>query len=62
MNCYECAKAGVAEPAVAICPHCYAGLCISHLDLDVADPGRGGMYLGCSHDTRAPRGMSHATA
>ena len=61
MNCYECAKAGATEPAIAICPHCYAGLCISHLDEDVADPGRGGTYLGCAHDARAPRPLSETT-
>ena len=58
MNCYECAKTGAAEPAVAICPYCHAGLCMSHLDQDVADASRGGTHLGCTHDTRSPRPLS----
>src|SRR4051812_1066389 len=31
MRCYECAKLGTAEPAVAVCRSCSAGLCLTHL-------------------------------
>lgn len=51
MNCYECAKTGAAIPAVALCLHCNAGLCLEHLRDAAAEPTRGGTHIGCAHDT-----------
>jgi hypothetical protein len=51
MNCYECAKTGAAAPAVALCLHCNAGLCLEHLREAAAEPTRGGTHMGCAHDT-----------
>ena len=31
MNCFECAKTNDAVPAVGLCHHCGAGLCMDHL-------------------------------
>ena len=31
MNCFECAKANDAVPAVGVCQHCGVGLCLDHL-------------------------------
>lgn len=31
MRCYECAKTGRTQEAVALCQHRSAGLCVSHL-------------------------------
>jgi hypothetical protein len=56
MNCYVCATASRAEPAVAICPNCGAGLCLEHVREAAAWPGPGGMAaLGCAHHTLRAR-------
>jgi hypothetical protein len=51
MNCYECAKAGQQSPAVVICSHCGAGMCMNHLKEERARIGPGGTQIGCGHDT-----------
>lgn len=30
MNCYECQRLGAGRPAVALCHHCSAALCLEH--------------------------------
>jgi hypothetical protein len=32
VNCLDCAKLGEERPAVGVCSHCGAGVCIDHLD------------------------------
>jgi hypothetical protein len=51
MNCYECAKVDSHLPAVALCLHCNAGLCLDHLREAAAERTRGGDHIGCLHDT-----------
>ena len=53
VNCYQCATAGGQNEAVAICPHCGAGMCIRHLREEQARPGPGGTRIGCGHGLRA---------
>lgn len=48
MNCYECAKANSSVPAVALCPNCSAGLCLSHLH-QAAAYHDGATWLRCPH-------------
>jgi hypothetical protein len=31
MNCYDCSRESVANPAVAVCNVCSAGICRKHL-------------------------------
>jgi len=52
MHCYECAKRGGTEPAVAICWSCGAGLCLRHLH-DAALDRAAGVTDRCLHDTWA---------
>jgi hypothetical protein len=54
MHCYECAKAGVAEPAVATCTKCGAGLCLHHVREAAISSPAGGTTYACPHDTRSP--------
>ena len=49
MNCFECAKANDAVPAVSICGHCGVGLCIDHL-VEARQYRVGGTLLGCGHE------------
>lgn len=51
MNCLTCARTDKAAVAVAICPHCSAGLCQQHVAETAARRGPGGMNLSCGHDT-----------
>jgi hypothetical protein len=51
MRCFVCAKGGTDADAVAICPHCGAGLCMRHVSEAAQDPGPGGMRLSCPHET-----------
>jgi len=52
MNCYVCAtRQGTPTPAVALCRHCDAGLCLPHLRETAASQQAGGMNLNCIHDT-----------
>jgi len=53
MNCYQCAAEGQQTPAVAICQHCGAAMCMRHLREEQATSGAGGTQIGCSHDLRA---------
>ncbi len=57
MNCYECATRGTDQSAVALCRHCFIGLCLAHV-AEAKRPGPGGLQLGCPHGlpTPAPRG------
>jgi len=52
MLCYSCAEQGIHQPAVALCRHCTAGLCMDHLREAAAhfasDPS---MLSTCHHDT-----------
>jgi hypothetical protein len=50
MNCYVCATDGRTEAAVALCPRCHVGLCLTHLRAAATDPQRDRTHLGCSHD------------
>jgi|KBSSwiStaDraftv2_1062776.scaffolds.fasta_scaffold485863_2 hypothetical protein len=51
MRCFVCARSGTNTDAVAICPHCGAGLCMKHVAVAAQDPGPGGMRLSCPHET-----------
>jgi hypothetical protein len=51
MKCYVCARAGDDAAAVAICPHCSAGLCLVHVTETARDEGPGGLRLSCGHST-----------
>ena len=48
MNCFECAKAHDAVPAVGVCRHCGVGLCLDHL-IEARDYRVGGTTYGCAH-------------
>jgi Uncharacterized protein conserved in archaea (DUF2180) len=62
MKCFVCARTNEDAPAVAVCPHCNAGLCLAHVAETARDPGPGGMRLSCGHGTWDPawQPMSHA--
>jgi hypothetical protein len=51
VKCLECARAGADSSAVAICPHCSAGLCLTHVAEAAGESGPGGMRLSCQHRT-----------
>jgi hypothetical protein len=51
MNCFECAKDGSTNAAVALCRHCNAGLCMDHLRDSATDRSRGGLQTTCRHTT-----------
>ena len=53
MNCLTCARSGSAQTAVALCPHCSAGLCLDHVAETASRRGPGGFRLSCGHDTWA---------
>lgn len=48
MNCFECAKASDAAPAVAICKHCGVGLCLDHL-IEANEFTVAGTHYACPH-------------
>lgn len=52
MRCYECAKTGRTQEAVALCQHCLAGLCVSHLRRAAAHRAHTTGWYVCEHDTR----------
>jgi len=58
MHCLTCARTGTAQAAVALCPHCSAGLCLDHVAETAAHRGPGGLRLSCGHDTWAPPGST----
>ena len=61
MDCYECAKAGSARAAVALCQKCGAGLCLEHLREAVSWIGPGGtMSVTCPHKVWDPAAVSAA--
>ena len=49
MNCFECAKASDAVPAVGVCHHCGVGLCLDHL-AEAREFRVGGTLYGCGHE------------
>ncbi len=49
MNCFECAKANDAVPAVGLCQHCGVGLCLDHL-VEAHEFRVGGTLFGCPHE------------
>ena len=52
MNCIVCTQTGKADrAAVALCPHCKAGLCLDHVHETAKSADPGGMKLACSHHT-----------
>lgn len=53
MNCYICATSKEERSAVAICPHCFVGVCLEHLRQG-QQPSAGGMRFGCRHSLPAP--------
>jgi hypothetical protein len=55
MNCFVCATEGRATVAVATCRYCDAALCMDHVAEQAALGRVGGMFMGCTHDTWAPR-------
>ncbi len=59
MNCFECEKTNDAVPAVAVCQHCGAGLCLDHL-IEARQYRVGGTLYACPHEipsARPLRGM-----
>jgi len=61
MKCFVCARDGVDGAAVAICPHCNAGLCLGHVYEAATDPGPGGMSMSCRHGTWSPAWLGEET-
>lgn len=59
MNCFECAKASVPAPAVAICQHCGVGLCLDHL-IEANNFYVGGTHEGCGHQVPRVKATVHA--
>jgi len=51
MNCLICTREATPTPAVALCPHCSAGLCLTHVEETKRDWGPGGTDLSCDHGT-----------
>jgi hypothetical protein len=51
MKCAICAHTAQMEDAVALCPHCYVGLCLHHLAIAQLPTGPGGLAYGCQHQT-----------
>ena len=49
MNCFECAKANDVVPAVGVCRHCGAGLCLDHL-IEAQRFTVGGTRYACPHE------------
>jgi len=54
MNCFECAKANDAVPAVGLCQHCSVGLCLDHL-AEAREFRVGGTLFGCGHEVPRPK-------
>lgn len=54
MECYECAKRGTSQEAVAVCRYCSAGLCLEHLHETAARMQNGSLSPTCHHDTWIP--------
>lgn len=53
MNCYEHDGQHGTETAVAVCPHCGAGLCIAHLvECRTTPVGHSGLGNPTVHPTR----------
>ena len=50
MRCYECAREGRVETAVALCRSCLVGLCARHRELTASAGGPGGTAIGCMHE------------
>jgi hypothetical protein len=53
MNCWVCAEGGREVPAVGLCWHCTAGLCLAHVH-ETAQQHDKGMYPHCHHDMWNP--------
>ncbi len=51
MLCYSCAEQGIDQPAVALCRHCTAGLCMDHLRETSAHFTSNSLLASCHHDT-----------
>lgn len=51
MLCYSCAEQGIDQPAVALCRHCTAGLCMDHLRETAAHFTSNSLLASCPHDT-----------
>jgi hypothetical protein len=52
MHCYECKKQGKSEEAVALCPTCSVGLCMTHLR-ETSEAVSGPTWFDCPHDSTA---------
>jgi hypothetical protein len=52
MNCFECAEANDAVPAVGVCAHCGVGLRLDHL-IDAHEFRVGGTHYACPHEAAA---------
>ncbi len=53
MLCYSCAEQGIHQPAVALCRHCTAGLCMDHLHETAAHLASNRLLADCHHGTWA---------
>ena len=54
MNCYVCDTADRTVEAVAICQHCGAALCRTHLDKELVARRPAGLHrVGCTHGLQA---------
>jgi hypothetical protein len=67
MDCFECAKAHDAIPAVGVCQHCGVGLCLDHL-VEARAFRVGGTLYGCGHELPTlkelpdvPAGIAHGS-
>jgi len=50
MECYVCSETGAWQAAVALCPKCSAGLCLTHVR-EAAMLRNGSLYPDCHHTT-----------
>ena len=51
MECYVCSETGARQVAVALCPKCSAGLCLTHVRETAAVLRNGSLYPDCHHTT-----------
>jgi hypothetical protein len=51
MNCYVCQTEGRTTSSVALCQHCQAALCMSHVRDAVAERSHQPGPLTCAHST-----------
>jgi hypothetical protein len=61
MQCYMCAREGRTHEAVAVCPDCFVGLCMEHLEEEFRAP-RTEPHYTCNHPAPGTAGASRRLA